>query len=112
MKNTVIHVRAKTTFVDWPSTESRLFNCFYVFLYFNHYFRKYFKLVYRKTSRGKAVPQHTYAGAEGERRYSSYSFSTSALDGGERSASRPGYALPSRIGPPVPIVVGWTLEPV
>jgi hypothetical protein len=34
----------------------------------------------------------------GGRRYSSYSFLTSALDGGEWSASRPGRALP-----PVPI---------
>jgi hypothetical protein len=32
--------------------------------------------------------------AQGERRYSSYSFSTSALDGGEWSVSRPGRALP------------------
>jgi hypothetical protein len=31
----------------------------------------------------------------GERRYSSYSFSTSALGGGEWSASRPGRALPT-----------------
>jgi hypothetical protein len=30
----------------------------------------------------------------GKRRYSSYSFLTSALDGGEWSASRPGRALP------------------
>jgi hypothetical protein len=30
----------------------------------------------------------------GERKYSSYSFSTSALDGGEWSASRPGRAFP------------------
>jgi hypothetical protein len=36
----------------------------------------------------------------GERRYSSYSFSTSALDGGEWSASRPGRALAPRKGPP------------
>jgi hypothetical protein len=42
----------------------------------------------------KAVTQHTYGGAGGERRYSSYSFTTSALDGGEWSASRPGSALP------------------
>jgi hypothetical protein len=40
----------------------------------------------------------------GEERYSSYSFSTSALDGGEWSASRPGRALPPGKGPPVPIV--------
>jgi hypothetical protein len=31
--------------------------------------------------RGKAVPQHTYGGAGGERMYISYSFTTSALDG-------------------------------
>jgi hypothetical protein len=51
---------------------------------------------------------------EGERRYSSYSFSTSALDGGEWSASRPGRALPPGKGPPVPIVqeAGWASEPV
>jgi hypothetical protein len=41
----------------------------------------------------KAVPQHTYGGAEGERMYSSYSFTTSALDGGECSASRSGRSL-------------------
>jgi hypothetical protein len=32
--------------------------------------------------------------------YSSYSFTTSALDGGEWSASRTGRALPSGKGPP------------
>jgi hypothetical protein len=37
----------------------------------------------------KAVTQHTYEGEGGERIYSSYSFQTSALDGGEWSASRP-----------------------
>jgi hypothetical protein len=42
-------------------------------------------------------------GGGGERTYSSYSFSTSALDGGEWSASRPGCALPPGKGPPVPI---------
>jgi hypothetical protein len=49
-----------------------------------------------------------------ERRYSSYSFLTSALDGGGWSASRPGRALPPGEGPPVPIVqeAGWALEPI
>jgi hypothetical protein len=44
----------------------------------------------------------------GERRYSSYSFSTSALDRGEWSALPPGKV------PPVPIVqeAGWAPEPV
>jgi hypothetical protein len=47
-----------------------------------------------------------------ERRYSSYSFTTSALDGGEWSASRPGRALPPGKGPPIPIVqeVRWAAE--
>jgi hypothetical protein len=46
--------------------------------------------------------------------YSSYSFTTTALDGGEWSASRPGRALPLGKGPPVPIVqeAGWAPEPV
>jgi hypothetical protein len=50
----------------------------------------------------------------GERRYSSYSFLTSALDGGEWSASRPCRALSPGKGPPVPIVqeAGWAPEPV
>jgi hypothetical protein len=50
----------------------------------------------------------------GERRYSSYSYLTSALDGGEWSAWRPGRALPLRKGPPLPIVqeAGWAPEPV
>jgi hypothetical protein len=39
--------------------------------------------------------------AQGERKYSSYSFTTSALDGGEWSASRLGRDLPSGKGPPV-----------
>jgi hypothetical protein len=49
-----------------------------------------------------------------KRRYSSYSFSTSALDGGEWSASRPCRALPPGKRPPVPTVqeTGWTPEPV
>jgi hypothetical protein len=46
--------------------------------------------------------------------YSSYSFTTSALDGGEWSASRPGRVLPPGKGSPVPIVqeAGWAPEPV
>jgi hypothetical protein len=50
----------------------------------------------------------------GEMRYSSYSLSTSELDGGEWSASRPGRALAPRKGPQVSIVqeAGWTPDPV
>jgi len=44
--------------------------------------------------------------------YSSYSFSTSALDGGEWSASRPGRVYPQGKDRPVPIVqeAGWAPE--
>jgi hypothetical protein len=47
-------------------------------------------------------------------RYNSYSYLTSALDGGEWSASRPGRALPPGKGPLVPIgqEAGWAPEPV
>jgi hypothetical protein len=49
-----------------------------------------------------------------ERRYSSYSFSTSAVDESEWSALRPGRALPPRKGPPVPLMqeAWWAPEPV
>jgi hypothetical protein len=52
--------------------------------------------------------------AQGERMYSSYSYTSSALDGVEWSALRFGRALSSGKGPPVAIVqeVGWALEPV
>jgi hypothetical protein len=43
--------------------------------------------------------------------YSSYSFKTSALDGGEWSVSRPGRTLPPEKGPPVPIVQAAGLDP-
>jgi hypothetical protein len=46
--------------------------------------------------------------------YSSYSFTTSALDLGERSASRPGRALPAGKGALVPTghEAGWAPQPV
>jgi hypothetical protein len=44
----------------------------------------------------------------GERRYSSYSYLTSALDGGERSASRPSRALPpGETTPSTHWIGGW-----
>jgi hypothetical protein len=51
---------------------------------------------------------------QGERMYSSYSLLTSALDGGQWSASRPGRALIPGKGPTVSIgqEVGWAPEPV
>jgi hypothetical protein len=55
------------------------------------------------------VPLRSIEAHLDDRRYSSYSFLTSALEGGEWSTSRPGPALP-----PVPTVqeAGWAPEPV
>jgi hypothetical protein len=63
--------------------------------------------------KAKAVPLHATEALERERRYSSYSFSTSALDG-ELSASRLGRRLALGKGLPVPVVqeAGWASEPV
>jgi hypothetical protein len=58
--------------------------------------------------KGKAVPLHAMEALGGERRYSSYSFSTSALDGGEWSASRPGRAFtPGERTPGTHWTGGW-----
>jgi hypothetical protein len=59
-------------------------------------------------------PATRHGGACGERRYSSYSFTMSALDGGGWSVSRPGRALPPGKGPPVTIgeEAGWAPESV
>jgi hypothetical protein len=53
-------------------------------------------------------------GALGERRYSPYLSSTSALEGDKWSASRPGRALPLGKESPVPNIqeAGWAPEPV
>jgi hypothetical protein len=60
------------------------------------------------------LSHYTPEGAWVERKYSSNTFSTSALDGGEWSASRPGRSLAPGKGPPVPIVqeAEWAPEPV
>jgi hypothetical protein len=51
---------------------------------------------------GKTVPEHTYGSAGGDR-MSSYSFTTSALDGDEWSGSRPGRPLPPGKDPRYPL---------
>jgi hypothetical protein len=62
----------------------------------------------------KVVPLHAMEAHLGERRYTSYFFLTSALEGGERSASRPGRALPPGKEPPgTHCIGGWRgQEPV
>jgi hypothetical protein len=66
------------------------------------------------TKKAKAFPLHPTQALGGERRYISYYFLTSALDGGEWPASLPGRALAPRKGPPVPIVqeAGWVPETI
>jgi hypothetical protein len=50
--------------------------------------------------KSKSSPATHLWRCRGERMYSSYSFTTSELDGGEWSASHPGRALPLGKGPP------------
>jgi hypothetical protein len=66
-----------------------------------------------RSRKRQSCPATRHKGAWRERMYSSYSFSTSALDGGEWS-SRHGRALAPGKGPLVPIVqeAGWAPEPV
>jgi hypothetical protein len=74
----------------------------------------YIYLYTHSKSKSKAVPLHAMEALGGERRYSSYSFTTSALDGSDWSASRQGRALPPGERTPVPNVqeAGWAPEPV
>jgi hypothetical protein len=72
-------------------------------------FNSFTKIPCKKLKQSRYTPWRRL----GERRYSS-SFTTSALDGGEWSASCPGCALPPGKWPPVPIEqeAGWAPEPV
>jgi hypothetical protein len=67
---------------------------------------------YRPISCVLEVVPLRHAGVKGGRRCSSFTFLTSALDGGEWSASLPGRALPPGKGSPVPIGLeaGWASE--
>jgi hypothetical protein len=55
----------------------------------------------------QSCPTTRHEGAWGERRYSFYSFLTSALDGGEWSASRPDRALSRERTPGAHCTGGW-----
>jgi hypothetical protein len=74
-----------------------------------HYIIQYYATDKSKAKLPRYTPWWRLGGV-----YSSYSFLTLALDGGEWSASRPGRALPRGMDPPVPIVqeAGWASEPV
>jgi hypothetical protein len=66
--------------------------------------RNYILTSYFKVKVGKVVPLRSIEAHFGDWRYSSYPFLTWALEGGERSASRPDRALPPGKEPPVPTV--------
>jgi hypothetical protein len=63
----------------------------------------------KKVKESHNTPMEAQGGAGIAPNHSNHSFTTSALDGGEWSASFPGRALPPGKGPPVPIVqeAGW-----
>jgi hypothetical protein len=71
----------------------------------------YFSYILQRKKQFHNTPMEAQGG---ERMYSSYSFTTSALLGGEWSASRPGGALSPEKGAPVPIgkETGWAPEQV
>jgi hypothetical protein len=76
--------------------------------------KHYLRRVVQETNCMKSVKQssgtlHAMETLEGKSYYSSYSFTTSALDGSEWPASRFGRSLPPGKGPPVPIgqEAGW-----
>jgi hypothetical protein len=71
----------------------------YVITHFKGFF---YKPLLAWLQKSKAVPLHVME-TVGERKYSSYSFLTSALDEGEWSESRPGRILPLVKGPQSPI---------
>jgi hypothetical protein len=75
------------------------------------YLYAYVRIFNKKVQRGPAT---CHGGTLCERRYSSYSFLTSALEGSEWSASCPSHTLPLGNEPPVPIVqeAGLAPEPV
>jgi hypothetical protein len=58
----------------------------------------------------RSIYDTCHGDTSGERRCSFYSFTTSALDGGEWSASRPGKGLPVSIGHEAPETV-WIYRP-
>jgi hypothetical protein len=80
----------------------------------NYFCWIYFNIIVPCACKGEVVPLRSIEAHLGHRRYSSYSFLTSAPEGGEWSASRPGRPLPPGKEPPVPIVqeAGWAPEPV
>jgi hypothetical protein len=67
-------------------------------------------IIFEPSKSKKDCPTNRHADAKGERRYSSFSFLTSALDGGEWSASFHGRTLLSGEDPWYPLIRGLDTE--
>jgi hypothetical protein len=98
----IITVRSQSAYVSDECSDKNLMHCFQWWVNILN--------ISKKVKQSRYTPWRRLGGEE----YRSYSFTTSALDGDEWSASRPGRALPPGKGPPVPIVQegGWAPEPV
>jgi hypothetical protein len=105
--NTALHpsIQSCSQSLPWQPEISEVYIVFWIV---NHH-RKFvctwqlFSIREKLLLKAKAVPLHAMKTLGGEE-YSSYSFSTSELDGGEWSALRPGRALAPEKGLPVPVV--------
>jgi hypothetical protein len=98
----------------FPQDTSRMQYCIRILHPFPHgliFYPKRYPATAMQAPRGKGVissPATRHGGAWGERRYSSYSFTTTALDEGEWSASRPGRAFtPGERTPGTHCTGGW-----
>jgi hypothetical protein len=67
---------------------------------FNYTVNRHYNMILHKSNGVSTIAMQSH---RGDRKYSSYSFLTSALDGDEWSATRPVGALPPWQAPPVPI---------
>jgi hypothetical protein len=103
--NVVYFAQADSLFVKWANynilkMRGKIFSHLktHVIVTYFLFFTNYYAAI-RKVK----LHSHRHVGAKEEKRYSSYSFLTSALDGDECSAARPGSVLLSGKDPQYPL---------